>query len=107
MAGPKQKERTYLDPAKTSWLERVNFMLCEGTMAEADQKWISQYKVMGIAPCNYKLTQEQLAAAQVGKSCDERIRDLVPKLTHSRNLLGTREQLVRSVPVIYLIWGHI
>ena len=41
VAGPKQKERTYLDPAKTSWLERVNFMLCEGTMAEADQKWLS------------------------------------------------------------------
>lgn len=94
VAGPKQKERTYLDPAKTSWLERVNFMLCEGTMAEADKKWISQYKAMGIAPCNYKLTQKQLAAAQVGEKLGmQHIRDLVPKLTHSRNLLGTREQL--------------
>ena len=34
VAGPELKVRTYPDPAKTSWLERVNFMLCEGTMAE-------------------------------------------------------------------------
>lgn len=94
VAGPKQKKRTYLDPAKTSWLERVNFMLCEGTMAEADKKWVSQYKTMGIAPCSSKLTQEQLAAAQVGEKLGmQHIKDLVPKLAHSRNLLGTREQL--------------
>jgi hypothetical protein len=94
VAGPEQKVRTYLDPAKTSWLERVNFMLCEGTMAEADKKWVSQYKAMGIAPCNYKLTQEQLAAAQVGEKLGmQHLKDLVPKLSHSRNLLGTREQL--------------
>lgn len=69
-------------------------MLCEGTMAEADQKWISQYKAMGIALCNYKLTQEQLAAAQVGEKLGmQHIRDLVPKMTNAGKLLGTRAQL--------------
>ena len=91
VAGPEQKVRTYPDPAKTSWLERVNFMLCEGTMAEADKKWVSQYKAMGIAPCNYKLTQEQLAAAKVGEKLGmQHIIDLAPKMTNTGKLLGTR-----------------
>ena len=94
VAGPEQKVRTYPDPAKTSWLERVNFMLCEGTMAEADKKWVSQYKAMGIAPCNYKLTQEQLAAAKVGEKLGmQHIIDLAPKMTNAGKLLGTRAQL--------------
>ena len=92
--GPKPKQRTYPDPAKTSWLERVNFMLCEGNMAEADKKWINQYTAMGIAPCNYKFTEEQLAAAKVGEKLGmKHIVDLAPKMTNSGKLLGTREQL--------------
>jgi hypothetical protein len=94
VAGPKQKERTYPDVEKTSWLERVNFMLCEGVMAEADKKWVSQYKDIGIAPCNYKFTQEQLDAAKKGEELGmQHIKDLAPKMTNAGKLLGTREQL--------------
>ncbi|WP_228151434.1 hypothetical protein [Acinetobacter tandoii] len=63
-------------------------------MAEADKKWVSQYKAMGIAPCNYKLTQEQLAAAKVGEKLGmQHIIDLAPKMTNAGKLLGTHAQL--------------
>ncbi|RAS22241.1 MULTISPECIES: hypothetical protein [unclassified Pseudomonas] len=35
--GPKAKQRTDPDPAKTHWLQRVNFVLCDGNMGQADK----------------------------------------------------------------------
>lgn len=94
LPGPKAKQRTYLDPAKSNWLQRVNFVLCDGSMAKADQKWLDQYKAVGLAPCKKDFTQEQLAAARKGETLGKKhIEELAPKLTTSGKSLGTREQL--------------
>ncbi|AWY44228.1 DUF1254 domain-containing protein [Pseudomonas putida] len=92
--GPKAKQRTYLDPAKTNWLQRVNFVLCDGSMAKADKKWLDQYKAIGLEPCKKDFTKEQLAAAKKGEALGlKHIKDLAPNLTTSGKSLGTREQL--------------
>lgn len=92
--GPKAKQRTYLDPAKTTWLQRVNFVLCDGSMGQADKKWLDHYKAVGLAPCKEDFTQEQLAAAKQGEVLGmQHIKALAPKMTTSGKLLGTREQL--------------
>ncbi|QTD35888.1 DUF1254 domain-containing protein [Pseudomonas fluorescens] len=92
--GPKAKTRTYLDPAKTNWLQRVNFVLCDGTMGKADKKWLDQYKAVGVEPCKENFTQEQLAAAKKGEELGmKRIKELAPTLTDAGKLLGTRKQL--------------
>lgn len=92
--GPKAKERTYLDPAKTNWLQRVDFVLCDGTMGKADKKWLDQYKAIGLEPCKKDFTKEQLAAAKKGEALGKKhIEDLAPNLLTSAKSLGTREQL--------------
>jgi hypothetical protein len=92
--GPKEKQRTYLDPAKTNWLQRVNAVLCDGTMGSADKKWLDQYKDIGLVPCNEKFTPEQLAAAKTGEELGmKHIKELAPKMSNAGKLLGTREQL--------------
>ncbi|MHB2247735.1 DUF1254 domain-containing protein [Pseudomonas fitomaticsae] len=92
--GPKAKERTYLDPAKTNWLQRVDFVLCDGSMGKADKKWLDQYKAIGLEPCKKDFTKEQLAAAKKGEALGlKHIKDLAPNLLTSAKSLGTREQL--------------
>lgn len=92
--GPKAKKRTYFDPAKSNWLQRVNFVLCDGNMGQADKKWLDQYKAVGLAPCKEDFTKEQLDAAKRGEKLGmEHIKELAPKMTESGQLLGTREQL--------------
>jgi hypothetical protein len=94
LPGPKEKQRTYLDPATTNWLQRVNAMLCDGTMGIADKKWLDQYKDIGLAPCKEDFTQEQLAAAKKGEELGmKHIKEIAPKMTEAGKLLGTREQL--------------
>lgn len=95
--GPKQKVRNYPDPEKANWLEVVNFVLCEGNLAEADSKWLPQYKSMGLEACNYEFTQDQIAAAKVGKDLGmKHIKELAPKVLDARKILGTREGLGES-----------
>lgn len=92
--GPKAKERTYLDPAKTNWLQRVDFVLCDGSMGKADKKWLDQYKAIGLEPCKKDFTKEQMAAAKKGEALGlKHIKDLAPNLLTSAKSLGTREQL--------------
>ncbi|WP_433740382.1 DUF1254 domain-containing protein [Pseudomonas putida] len=92
--GPKAKERTYPDPAKTNWLQRVDFVLCDGTMGKADKKWLDQYKAIGLEPCKKDFTKEQLAAAKKGEALGKKhIEELAPNLLTSAKSLGTREQL--------------
>lgn len=94
LAGPKAKQRAYPDPAKTNWLQRVNFVLCDGTMGQADKNWLEQYKAIGLAPCKDEFSEEQLAAARKGEELGiKHIKELAPKMTESGKLLGTREQL--------------
>ncbi len=92
--GPKPVERTYPDPKTTTWLERVNWVLCEGTMGIADKKWLDQYKDVGVEPCKKQFTPEQLELAKVGEEKGmKHILELAPKMTDARMLLGTRESL--------------
>lgn len=92
--GPKAKVRSYPDPANTNWLQRVNFVLCDGDMGTADKKWLDQYQAMGIAPCKEDFTPEQLAAAEQGEKLGQQhIKDLAPSMKNASKLLGTREQL--------------
>lgn len=67
VSGPKPKQRTYPDPAASNWLQRVNFVLCDGDMAQADKMWLDRYKPTGLAPCKEDFTAAQLAAAETGE----------------------------------------
>ncbi len=92
--GPKPLQRTYLDFENSNWLERVNAMLCDGTMAEADKQWIDQYKSVGIEACKTDFTDKQVELAKVGEKLGmERLGELAPKMTDARVLLGTRDTL--------------
>lgn len=92
--GPKPVQREYLDPASSNWLARVNAMLCDGTMAKADQKWVEQYQPLGIEACKTDFTDKQLALAEVGEKLGmERLAELAPEISDARALLGTRETL--------------
>ncbi|MBT1444198.1 DUF1254 domain-containing protein [Shewanella sp. JM162201] len=94
VSGPKEKVRTYPDPEKSTWLERVNFVLCDGDMGTADKKWLDQYKSVGVEPCKTEFSQEQLAAAKVGETLGmKHLVELAPKMANAGKLLGTREQL--------------
>ncbi|WP_165313548.1 DUF1254 domain-containing protein [Vibrio ziniensis] len=92
--GPKPIVRSYPDVKDTSWLERVNFMLCDGSMVEADKMWVEQYKSVGIEACKYDFTDKQLELAKIGQKAGmEHLEALAPMMVDSRKLLGTREDL--------------
>ncbi|MFT4271915.1 MAG: DUF1254 domain-containing protein [Pantoea sp.] len=92
--GPKPKERTFPDPEKTNWLQRVNFVLCEGDMGTTDKQWLDKFKDIGIAPCKEDFTTEQLDAAKRGEKLGMAyLAELAPKMQNAGKLLGTREQL--------------
>lgn len=92
--GPKPAEHQWPEPEKTNWLQRVNFVLCQGSMGTTDQKWLSQYKEIGLEPCKTDFTAEQVAAAKKGEKLGyAHLKALAPKMTTSKGLLGTREEL--------------
>ncbi|BEE17999.1 hypothetical protein VAWG006_22520 [Aeromonas enteropelogenes] len=92
--GPKPKVHQWPDPAKTDWLQRVNFVLCEGDMGMADKQWLDQYKAIGLAPCKQDFTKEQTAAAKTGEQLGMAyLAELAPKMTNAGELLGTRAEL--------------
>ncbi|CAH1905217.1 conserved exported hypothetical protein [Candidatus Nitrotoga sp. HW29] len=94
VSGPKPKVRTYPDPSKTNWLQRVNFVLCEGTMGEADKKWLNQYTAIGLAPCKQNFTPAQLEAVARGEKLGmQHLKELAPKMANAGKLLGTRKEL--------------
>ena len=92
--GPKPVERQYPDPQNTTWLERVNFALCDGTMGEADKQWLEKYQSIGVEPCKTDFTAEQLKLAKQGEEAGmKHLIELAPKMTDARLFLGTRESL--------------
>lgn len=92
--GPSATVHNWPDLAKTNWLQRVNFVLCEGDMGTADKKWIEQYKAVGIEPCKSDFTTEQFAAAKKGEELGmSHLKKLLPTMKSSKGLLGTREEL--------------
>jgi hypothetical protein len=93
-AGPKPMERKFVPAAGNSWLERVNFVLADGTMATADAHWLEGLEPSGIGPGKGDLTPEQLAAAEMSEQYVlARLKEVLPTLTNASKSLGTREEL--------------
>ena len=110
--GPKPMVRTYPDPNNCSWLERVNFVLCDGSLGETDKDWLEKYKQIGLEPCKTTFTSEQLAAAQTGRKRGlKQIQELAPTVTDARLVLGTRDILGDGDRVLFSVgtlmgqWG--
>ncbi|WP_045496485.1 DUF1254 domain-containing protein [Vibrio hyugaensis] len=92
--GPKPVQRTYPDPKHSTWLERVNFVLCDGTMGDADKQWLEKYQPIGVEACKTDFTPEQLKLAKAAeKQGMQRIIELAPKVSDARQILGTRDTL--------------
>ena len=92
--GPEQLVREYPDPKKTNWLQRTNFVLEAGSMAQADAMWLAKYHDIGLEPGKTDFTAEQLDAAEHGERLGmAHIRDLAPQMTNAGELLGTRNDL--------------
>lgn len=93
-AGPKPKQRVFVPATGNSWLERVNFVLADGTMAEADSDWLKGLDASGIGPGRQDFTPEQLEAArQSEKHLMQKLKEVLPTLTNASKSLGAREEL--------------
>lgn len=93
--GPKPVERTYPD-IDVSWLNRVNFVLCDGSLGKSDQQWLTKFESLnlGMKACNTELTDRQLQLAKIGEKLGmERLIELAPDMVDARLMLGTRESL--------------
>lgn len=94
VAGPPRTTRAYPDPDSTNWIERVNFVLGDGSMARADAAWLEKYEAIGLGPGRTEFSGDQLEAMARGRALGmARIVDLAPALTNAGKLLGTRDEL--------------
>ena len=92
--GPKPKVRKFVPASGSSWLERVNFVLADGTMATADAHWLAGLEASGIGAGKTDFTPEQLAAAEISEQhVIAKLKEVLPTLTNASDALGTREQL--------------
>lgn len=92
--GPAVAARRYPDPAETDWVERVNFTLGLGSMAEADHHWLSRYVAVGLGSADADHGAEQREVAERGEGLGmEHIVELAPQMTNAGRLLGTRADL--------------
>jgi len=84
----------FVPPAGNSWLERVNFVLADGTMATADAHWLEGLEASGLGAGKLDFTAEQLAAAEISEKHGlARLKEVLPTLTNASKSLGTREKL--------------
>lgn len=91
---PDPVTRDYPDPAITSWVERVNTVLAEGTMASADQNWLPRYAALGLSPGRPDPSDTQREAATRGQRLGmDHLAQLAPSLTTGARSLGTRADL--------------
>ncbi|WP_091227220.1 DUF1254 domain-containing protein [Microbacterium sp. 3J1] len=91
---PEPAQRDLPDPATTTWLERVNVLLADGSMAQADSEWIEPVAEVGIEPGRTEFTAEQRDAVARGEVLGmQHLKELVPTVTSSKGVLGTREEL--------------
>ena len=92
--GPKPKARKFVPASGNSWLERVNFVLADSTMATADAHWLEGLEASGIGADKMVFTPEQLAAAEISEyNVTAKLKEILPTLTNASNALGTREEL--------------
>jgi hypothetical protein len=89
-----KKARKFVPASGNSWLERVNFVLADGTMATADAHWLAGLEASGIGAGKVDFTPEQLAAAEISEQhVIAKLKKVLPTLTNASDALGTREQL--------------
>jgi hypothetical protein len=106
--GPKPKERQFVPPSGNSWLERVNFVLADGTMATADAHWLAGLEASGIGAGNMDFSPEQLAAAQISEqNVLAKLKEVLPTLTNASDALGTREQLGKADRIPFQVASYI
>jgi hypothetical protein len=92
--GPKPKVRNFVPASGNSWLERVNFVLADSTMATADAHWLAGLEASGIGAGKVDFTPEQLAAAAISEQhVIAKLKEVLPTLTNASDALGTRERL--------------
>ena len=92
--GPAPVVRQYPDPASTTWLRRVAFVLGDGSMAQADADWLAAYHETGLEPGQTSFTEEQLEAAERGERLAmAHLLELAPTITDGARSLGTRSDL--------------
>lgn len=92
--GPKPKVRNFVPASGNTWLERVNFVLADSTMAIADAHWLAGLEASGIGAGKVDFTPEQLAAAAISEQhVIATLKEVLPTLTNASDALGTRERL--------------
>lgn len=92
--GPAPVSRDFPDPAATTWLHRVDFLLADGSMAATDAEWLDGLAEVGLEPGRTEFTADQLDAAARGETLATRhLAELAPTITSSKGALGTREEL--------------
>lgn len=93
-SAPPEPVRTFPDPAASTWLERVNLLLADGSMATADRRWLSRFDSIGLGTGTGDFSDVQVEAAARGERLAmAHLVDLAPSMTSSGALLGTREDL--------------
>ena len=94
VSGPDPVVRQYPDRASTNWLQRVNFVLADGSMAQTDAAWLAPLHVIGLEAGKTTFTDEQLEAAERGERLGlAHLRELAPTITNGARSLGTRADL--------------
>jgi hypothetical protein len=72
----------------------VNFVLADGTMADADAHWLAGLEATGIGAGRTRFTPEQLAAARESeRRVVEQLKAVLPTFSDASRSLGTRETL--------------
>ncbi|GEA61930.1 DUF1254 domain-containing protein [Vibrio comitans] len=91
--GPDPVVRDYPNPADTNWIERVNFVLSEGTMRDHDADLLEQFSLLKLGePVGTKFTTAELKLIEQGeKDGFEHISNA--GFDDSRLILGTREEM--------------
>lgn len=106
--GPKPKVRKFVPPEGNSWLERVNFVLADSTMATADAHWLKGLEASGIGAGKTKFSPAQLAAASISEqNVTAKLKEILPTLSNSAKSLGTREELGNGDRTLFAIGTYV
>jgi hypothetical protein len=106
--GPKPKQRQFVPPEGNSWLDRVNFVLADSTMTQADAHWLKGLEASGIGAGIHHFTPEQLAAARISEQrVLAKLKEALPTVSNASKSLGTREQLGKGDRVLFALATYI
>ncbi|MDR9826508.1 DUF1214 domain-containing protein [Vibrio sp. FNV 38] len=102
--GPEQAIRDYPNPETTHWVERVNFVLSEGTMRLHDQSLLNDFGLVKLgAPFGVEFTEHEIALIEQAEK-DGLKHIMNAGFDDSRDILGTREEMT-AVPSFQHAYG--